>query len=73
MEGTWPTVWTESCYNEESAWSLLLELHLPGLGGQDLEIAFDAVGSNLNPNPWRVQDILKRGLMKNLAIDTVGY
>lgn len=27
MEGTWPTVWTESCGNEESAWSLLLEPH----------------------------------------------
>lgn len=53
MEGTWPTVWTESCGNEESAWSLLLEPHpIPGLGGQALETAFDAVGSNPNPNPW---------------------
>lgn len=47
--------------------------HLPGLGGQALEIAFDAVGSSPNPNPWRVQDILKRGLMKKLVVDTVSY
>lgn len=26
--------------------------YLPGLGGQALETAFDAVGSNPNPNPW---------------------
>lgn len=47
--------------------------YLPGLRGQALKIAFDAVGSNPNPNPWRAQDILKRGLMKNLAVDTVGF
>ena len=45
----------------------------PGLGGQALEIAFDAVGGNPNPNPWRVQDILKRGLVKTLAVDTASY
>lgn len=44
--------------------------YLPGLGGQALETAFDAMGSNPNPNPWRVQDILKRGLKKKLAVDT---
>lgn len=47
--------------------------YLPGLRGQAFEIAFDAVGSNPNPNPWQVQDILKRGLMKKLAVDTASY
>lgn len=71
---TWPTGWTESCGNEESAGSLLLKLasYLPGLGGWGLGIEFDAVSSNTNPNPWRVQDILKRGL-KKLAVDTASY
>lgn len=45
----------------------------PGLGGQAPEIAFDAVGGNPNPNPWRVQDTLKRGLVKMLAVDTASY